>query len=127
MAPSHTPTPSDRSSSTRQSSDFHAHGEIHSYSIAVSLMGKVLDLDTQSCQHPPGMTYLGRLSLQGAHIITFSASAHSEALSIFADQSVETMLTGSQINDPSNGLMLDPATHSLFGRFRVRIQRRDKI
>ncbi|KAK9322285.1 hypothetical protein V1517DRAFT_260674, partial [Lipomyces orientalis] len=64
-----------------------------------------------------------------AHIIPFSANSHPElrkALSIFAGQSVETLLTGSQINDPSNGLLLDPTTHSSFAFFRCGIECRDK-
>ncbi|KAK9241286.1 hypothetical protein V1525DRAFT_335164 [Lipomyces kononenkoae] len=128
MGPSHTPTPSDRSTSTRNQKTF--RGKLVDRDGVVSLIGKVLDLDTQSYQPSPSMTYMGRLPLQAAYIIPFSANSHLElrnALSIFAGQSVEKLLTGSQSNDPSNGLLLDPATHSLFDRFRFVIECRDKI
>ncbi|KAK9324476.1 hypothetical protein V1517DRAFT_351309 [Lipomyces orientalis] len=106
MAPSHTPTPSDRSTATRNQATFSC---------------KLFDRDGVVSIIAP---------LQGAHIIPFSASSHRElrkALSIFAGESVETLLTGSQVNDPSNGLLLDPTTHSLFGRFRFGIECREKI
>ncbi|KAK9234413.1 hypothetical protein V1525DRAFT_413166 [Lipomyces kononenkoae] len=37
------------------------------------------------------------------------------------------LLTGSHINDPSNGLLLDVLTHEAFGSFRFGIECRDKI
>ncbi|KAK9350116.1 hypothetical protein V1523DRAFT_386363 [Lipomyces doorenjongii] len=126
MEPSHTPTPSDRSTATRSQATFRR--KLFDRDGVVSIIGKVLD--TNSYPPPPGMTYFEEGSLQGAHIIPFSASSHPElrkALSIFAGQSVETLLTGNQINDPSNGLLLDPFTHSIFGRFRSGIECRDKI
>ncbi|KAK9368548.1 hypothetical protein V1509DRAFT_564677, partial [Lipomyces kononenkoae] len=67
--------------------------------------------------------------LQAAHIIPFSANSHPElrnALSIFAGQSLEMLLTGSQINDPANGLLLDSSAHSAFGEFQIGIECRDK-
>ncbi|KAJ8096537.1 hypothetical protein POJ06DRAFT_304414 [Lipomyces tetrasporus] len=124
--PSHTPTPSDRSTVTRNQATFRR--KLFDRDGVGSIIGQVLDAD--SYPPPPGMTYSAEAPLQGAHIIPFSASSHPElrkALSIFAGESVETQLTGSQINDPSNGLLLDPTTHSLFGRFRFGIECREKI
>ncbi|KAK9384254.1 hypothetical protein V1515DRAFT_589343 [Lipomyces mesembrius] len=109
MAPSHTPTPSDRSTATRNQATFRR--KLFDRDGVVSIIGKVLD--TNSYPPPPGMTYFEEGLLQGAHIIPFSAS--------------KTLLTGNQINDPSNGLLLDPFTHSIFGRFRFGIECRDKI
>ncbi|KAK9366788.1 hypothetical protein V1509DRAFT_654403 [Lipomyces kononenkoae] len=94
----------------------------------VTLIGRVRD--RLSPRPPPATTYFSSATLQAAHIIPFSAIGHAEvrqALSIFAGQSVETLLTGSQINDPSNGLLLDPTTHSSFGSFQFGIECRDKI
>ncbi|KAJ8097037.1 hypothetical protein POJ06DRAFT_38592 [Lipomyces tetrasporus] len=76
------------------------------------------------------MTYFTRATLQGVHIIRLSANSHPElrkALFIFAGQSLETLLTGSQIRDPSNGLLLDVLSHELFASFRFGIECRDKI
>ncbi|KAK9319381.1 hypothetical protein V1517DRAFT_297450 [Lipomyces orientalis] len=126
MAPSHTPTPSDRSTATRNQTTFRR--KLFDRDGVVSLIGKVRDIP--SPRPPPGTTYFSSAALQGAHIIPFSASSHAElrkALSIFAGQSVETLSTGSQINDPSNGLLLDPTTHSSFGSFQFGIECRDKI
>ncbi|KAJ8100155.1 hypothetical protein POJ06DRAFT_296039 [Lipomyces tetrasporus] len=126
MAPSRTPTPSDRSTATRNQTTFRR--KLLDRDGVVSLIGKVRDIP--SPRPPPGTTYFSSATLQGAHIIPFSASSHAglrKALSIFAGQSVETLLTGSQINDPSNGLLLDPTTHSSFGSFHFGIEYRDKI
>ncbi|KAK9373325.1 uncharacterized protein V1513DRAFT_449714 [Lipomyces chichibuensis] len=125
LAPSHTPTPSDRNTSTRNQEAFRR--KLFDRDGNVSLIGKVLD--KKSYPPPPGMTYFSTAALQGAHIIPFSANSHPElrkALSIFAGQSVETLLTGSQINDPSNGLLLDVLTHSSFGSFEFGIEHCDK-
>ncbi|KAJ8098973.1 hypothetical protein POJ06DRAFT_258457 [Lipomyces tetrasporus] len=125
MAPSRTPTPSDRSTSTRNQQVFRR--KLFDRDGVVSLIGKVLD--RRSYPAPPGMSYFSTSILQGAHIIHFSANSHPElrkVLSIFAGQSVEMLLTGSQINDPSNGLLLDVLTHELFGSFRFGIECRDK-
>ncbi|KAK9319524.1 hypothetical protein V1517DRAFT_266147 [Lipomyces orientalis] len=125
MAPSRTPTPSDRSTATRNQQTFRR--KLFDRDGVVSIIGRVLDIP--SYPPPSGVTYFSAETLQGAHIIPCIASGHSElrkALSIFAGQSVESLLTGSQINDPSNGLLLDPSTHSSFGSFRFGIECRDK-
>ncbi|KAK9323787.1 hypothetical protein V1517DRAFT_257446 [Lipomyces orientalis] len=127
MAPSHTPTPSDRNTTTRNQATFRR--KLFDRDGAVSLVGKVLD-DEQSSPPPPGTTYFSELPIQGAHIIPFSANSHPElrkALTIFAGESVEALLTGSQIHDPSNGLLLDVLCHQSFGKFRFGIECRDKI
>ncbi|KAK9242684.1 hypothetical protein V1506DRAFT_555917 [Lipomyces tetrasporus] len=113
MARSYTPTPSDRSTSTRNQETFRC--KLFDRDGVVSLIGKVLD--TQSYPPPPGMTYFTRATLQGLR----------KPLFIFAGQSLETLLTGSQIRDPSNGLLLDVLTHELFASFRFGIECRDKI
>ncbi|KAK9318963.1 hypothetical protein V1517DRAFT_311138 [Lipomyces orientalis] len=113
MAPSHTPTPSERSTSTRNQEAFRR--KLFDRDGVVSLIGRVLKLE--SYPPPPGVSYSFADALQGAHIIPFSANSHPElrnTLSIFAGQSVEMLLTGNQINDPSNGLLLDPSAHSAF-------------
>ncbi|KAK9318739.1 hypothetical protein V1517DRAFT_282988 [Lipomyces orientalis] len=125
MAPSHTPTPSERNTATRNQQTFRS--KLFDRDGVVSLIGRVLDI--RSYPPPSDMTYLSAAPLQGAHIIPFSANSHPElrrALSIFAGQSVETLLTGSQINDPSNGLLLDVLTHQAFGTFRFGIECQDK-
>ncbi|KAK9238779.1 hypothetical protein V1525DRAFT_400016 [Lipomyces kononenkoae] len=126
MEPAHTPTPSDRNTATRNQEFFSR--KLFDRDGVISIIGKVLD--RRAYPPPPGMTYFSEDALQGAHIIPFTASSHSElreALSMFAGQSMDCLLTGSQINDPSNGLLLDPAAHSSFGTFRIGIECRDKI
>ncbi|KAK9244601.1 hypothetical protein V1506DRAFT_540971 [Lipomyces tetrasporus] len=126
MDPPHTPTPSDRNTSTRNQEAFRR--KLFDRDGVVSLIGKVLNI--KSYPPPPGMTYCSAAPLQGAHIIPFGANSHPElrkALSIFAGQSVEALLTGSQINDPSNGLLLDVLTHQAFGSFRFGIECRDEV
>ncbi|KAK9428320.1 hypothetical protein V1505DRAFT_416948 [Lipomyces doorenjongii] len=118
MDPSHTPTPSDRSTATRNQTTFRPNKYI-------VIRSRWHLRDISSPRPPLGTTYFSSATLQGAHIIPFRESSHAElrkALSIFAGQSVETLLTGSQINDPSNGLLLDPTTHSSFGSFRFGIE-----
>ncbi|KAK9235504.1 hypothetical protein V1525DRAFT_409753 [Lipomyces kononenkoae] len=122
MGPSQTPAASDRSTATRSQTAFKR--KLFDRDGVVSLIGGVLD----AYPPPPGMIHFSTAPLQAAHIIPFSASSHEElrqALSIFAGQSVETLFSGSQINDPSNGLLLDPTTHSSFGSFRFGIECRD--
>ncbi|KAK9239826.1 hypothetical protein V1525DRAFT_338521 [Lipomyces kononenkoae] len=119
------PTPSERSTATRNQDAFRR--KLFDRDGVVSLLGKVRD--ESSPRPPPGMTYFSTAPLQRAHIMPFSANSHPElrtALSIFAGQSLEVLLTGSQI-DPSNGLLLDPATHSAFGRFKFCIECRDNV
>ncbi|KAK9238098.1 hypothetical protein V1525DRAFT_375627 [Lipomyces kononenkoae] len=124
MTPSRTPTPSERSTATRNQNAFRR--KLFDRDGVVSLIGKVRD--GSSPRPPPGTIYFSTALLQGAHIIPFSANSHPElrnALSMFAGQSVEMLLTGSQINDPSNGLLLDVLTHEAFGRFTIGIECRD--
>ncbi|KAK9235193.1 hypothetical protein V1525DRAFT_410671 [Lipomyces kononenkoae] len=123
MGPSQTPAASDRSTATRNQTAFKR--KLFDRDGVVSLIGGVLD----AYPPPPGMIHFSTASLQAAHIIPFSANSHPElrkALSIFAGRPMECLLTGSQINDPSNGLLLDVLTHQLFGSFRFGIECRNK-
>ncbi|KAK9325416.1 hypothetical protein V1517DRAFT_336022 [Lipomyces orientalis] len=125
MAPSHTPTPSERSTPTRNQEAFRR--KLFDRDGVVSLIGRVKN--SRSPPLPPGVIYFSSATLQGAHIIPFSANSHPElrnALSVFAGRSVEMLLTGSQINDPSNGLLLDVLTHQTFGEFKIGIECREK-
>ncbi|KAK9389510.1 hypothetical protein V1515DRAFT_268196 [Lipomyces mesembrius] len=103
MAPSHTPTPSDRSTATRLLSGLFDRDGV------VSLIGKQLSKE--------------RILFPSARTVTRS----SERRFLYLLVSLWRLLTGSQINDPSKGLLLDPTTHSSFGSFHFGIECRDKV
>ncbi|KAK9489624.1 hypothetical protein V1508DRAFT_406954 [Lipomyces doorenjongii] len=67
--------------------------------------------------------------LQVAHIMPFSASKRKplrNLLSVFAGEDMEELLTGSNINDPSNALLLDAITHEAFDSFEFGLEFQNK-
>ncbi|ODQ68729.1 hypothetical protein LIPSTDRAFT_7488 [Lipomyces starkeyi NRRL Y-11557] len=72
---------------------------------------------------------VGTAVLEAAHIIPFSASKNQplrSLLSVFAGQDMEMLLTGENINDASNALLLSPTTHRSLGDFEFGLECRDK-
>ncbi|KAK9428348.1 hypothetical protein V1505DRAFT_416931 [Lipomyces doorenjongii] len=91
-----------------------------------SVVGQVLEKDAPS-QIIPLSTGSGRL--QVAHIMPFSASKRKplrNLLSVFAGEDMEELLTGNNINDPSNALLLDAITHEAFDSFEFGLEFQNK-
>ncbi|KAK9243324.1 hypothetical protein V1506DRAFT_389725 [Lipomyces tetrasporus] len=68
------------------------------------------------------------VTLQASHIVPFSASGNSilrTMLSKYMGQDTEGLLTGENINDASNALLLDSVTHEAFGLFKFSIEYQD--
>ncbi|KAK9365640.1 hypothetical protein V1509DRAFT_660790 [Lipomyces kononenkoae] len=68
------------------------------------------------------------ITLQTSHIVPFSASGNSilrTMLSKYMGQDMEGLLTGENINDASNALLLDSVTHEAFRLFKFSIECQD--
>ncbi|KAK9489171.1 hypothetical protein V1508DRAFT_393964 [Lipomyces doorenjongii] len=93
----------------------------------ISLVGKMMDEVAPPEVSPIGPGY-GGVTLQAAHIVPLSVNGHSALrtmLSKFVDQDMEDLLTGENINDPSNALLLDALSHTAFGLFKFSLQCQD--
>ncbi|KAK9241890.1 hypothetical protein V1506DRAFT_465499, partial [Lipomyces tetrasporus] len=126
MAKGRTPTPSEGGSTTRRKQMSLKKLLIQRYGW-ISRVGKMMDESAPPEVSPVRRGYRG-VMLQGAHIIPFSANGHSvlrKMLARFVGQDMEGLLTGENINDPSNALLLDELTHTAFGLFKFSLECQD--
>ncbi|KAK9243573.1 hypothetical protein V1506DRAFT_493556 [Lipomyces tetrasporus] len=126
MAKGRTPTPSEGSSTARRK-QMNLKKLLIQGDGWISLVGKAMDKSAPPEVSPVRRAY-GGLTLQAAHIVPFSANGHSglrTMLSRFVGQDMEHLLTGENINDPSNALLLDAFTHAAFGLFEFSLECQD--
>ncbi|KAK9234126.1 hypothetical protein V1525DRAFT_428687 [Lipomyces kononenkoae] len=126
MAKGRTPTPSSITTASRNQRDLKQ--KLIQRDGWFSRVGYVMDRSA-----PPDITPLPDTAasmLEAAHIVPFSVSKDQpfrRVLSIFAGQDMELLLTGENINDPSNALLLLSDTHRYyFGAFSFGLECRDK-
>ncbi|KAK9312676.1 hypothetical protein V1524DRAFT_438478 [Lipomyces starkeyi] len=126
MAKGSTPTPSEGGSTARR-----RQWSLKSLLIRragwISLVGKMMDDSAPPEVQPIRRGYAG-VTLQASHIVPFSASGNSilrTMLSKYMGQDMEGLLTGENINDASNALLLDSVTHEAFGLFKFSIECQD--
>ncbi|KAK9372328.1 uncharacterized protein V1513DRAFT_384959 [Lipomyces chichibuensis] len=121
-----TPTPSSDTTASRNQRDLKK--KLLERDGWYSRVGYVMDLDAPA--HITPLPGAAASVLERAHIIPFSASKNQtlrRTLSIFAGQDMEVLLTGANINDPSNALLLTSDTHRYyFGTYRFGLECRDK-
>ncbi|KAK9357537.1 hypothetical protein V1504DRAFT_54829 [Lipomyces starkeyi] len=114
------------SSSTRRSipsRDSNVRARILARDGPISPVGKKIDRSApedllQSCP-------VRVAELEAAHIIPFMVSKHSTMqtlLSMFAGSNIESILSGKNINSPSNTFCTDHDTHLLFDEFVVGVK-----
>ncbi|KAJ8098925.1 hypothetical protein POJ06DRAFT_213263 [Lipomyces tetrasporus] len=120
-----TPTPSGRSTATRKQRDFKQ--KLLARDGSFSVVGGVME--RSECMPDTPLPPHGTETLIAAHIIPFCISSRPclrQLLSIFAGQYVENLFTGDSINDPSNGLLLDAASHGAFDLYQFGLECQDK-
>ncbi|KAK9481666.1 hypothetical protein V1527DRAFT_478953 [Lipomyces starkeyi] len=126
MAKGGTPTPSSVGTASRNQRDLKK--KLLERDGWYSRVGYVMDFDAPA--HITPLPGAAASVLEAAHIIPFSASKNQtlrRTLSIFAGQDMEVLLTGANINDPSNALLLASDTHRYyFGTLRFGLECRDK-
>ncbi|KAK9324479.1 hypothetical protein V1517DRAFT_49340 [Lipomyces orientalis] len=122
-----TPTPSSTSTASRNQAIFKR--KLLERDGSFSVLGGAMDESTVV----PGMVRPphGTSTLIAAHIIPFSASSRPRLrrlLSIFAGQNPRDMegLLTENINDPSNGLLLDLESHRAFDKYKFGLECQDK-
>ncbi|KAK9311099.1 hypothetical protein V1524DRAFT_83290 [Lipomyces starkeyi] len=115
-----TPTPSDGSTASRSTS---LKQKLLDRDGWFSAVGLVMDPEAPANIIPtPDQDYD---YLEVAHIIPFSASSRSSLrtmLSRFAGQDICDLLTGANINDPSNALLLPAGSHKFFDAFQFGLE-----
>ncbi|KAK9489265.1 hypothetical protein V1508DRAFT_378123 [Lipomyces doorenjongii] len=123
-----TPTPSSTSTASRNQAGFKR--KLLERDGSFSVVGGVME-ESELMDYMPDPLH-GTSTLIAAHIIPFSASSRPRLrhlLSVFAGQNprdMERLLTGENINDPSNGLLLDPSSHQAFDKYQFGLECQDK-
>ncbi|KAK9241924.1 hypothetical protein V1506DRAFT_509955 [Lipomyces tetrasporus] len=123
-----TPTPASTSTASRNQALFKR--KLLERDGSMSVVGGVME-ESEVRDDMPDPPY-GTSRLIAAHIIPFSASCRPRLrrlLSVFAGQSprdMERLLTGENINDPSNGLLLDLESHQAFDKYKFGLECQDK-
>ncbi|KAK9357155.1 hypothetical protein V1504DRAFT_126741 [Lipomyces starkeyi] len=123
-----TPTPASRSTATRKQVDFKK--KLLERDGSISGLGGVMDATGTTPDTPSNPE--GTEILIAAHIIPFCANNRPRLrylLSIFAGQDMQYMensLCGESINEPSNGILLEVASHQAFHPFHFGLEYRDK-
>ncbi|KAK9319145.1 hypothetical protein V1517DRAFT_333500 [Lipomyces orientalis] len=126
MAKGRTPTPSEGGSTARRR-QWSLKRLLIRRDGWISLVGKMMDDSAPPEVQPIRRGYAG-VTLQASHIVPFSASGNSILrimLSKYMGQDMEGLLTGENINDASNALLLDSVTHEAFGLFKFSIECQD--
>ncbi|KAK9326472.1 hypothetical protein V1520DRAFT_156556 [Lipomyces starkeyi] len=126
MAKGRTPTPSEGGSTARRK-QWSLKRLLIRRDGWISLVGKMMDESAPPEVKPIRRGYAG-VTLQAAHIVPFGASGNSILrimLSKNMGQDMEGLLTGENINDASNALLLDSLTHAAFGLFKFSIECQD--
>ncbi|KAK9351645.1 hypothetical protein V1523DRAFT_441760 [Lipomyces doorenjongii] len=119
MARGKTPTPTNRSTASMPKN---LKETLLARDGRFSVVGRIMD-DAGPVPNSPLPNGMARLHV--AHIIPFSASLRTPLrimLSKFAGQDMENLLTGQDINDPSNALLLDATTHEAFDAFKFGLE-----
>ncbi|KAK9235099.1 hypothetical protein V1525DRAFT_410964 [Lipomyces kononenkoae] len=115
-----TPTPSDGSTASRSTS---LKQKLLVRDGWISPVGLVMDPEAPEDIIPaPDQDYD---YLEVAHIIPFSASSRSSLttmLSRFTGEDISDLLSGANIDDPSNALLLPPGSHKFFDAFQFGLE-----